>query len=491
SVGRDSWENSRYTLNRGDGKLEQEILGTFSQFPLRLAWAITIHKSQGLTFDKVMIDAGSAFSSGQVYVALSRCTSLEGIVLLSKIPATAIQSNDHVIKGQQALTHRGSLSERFSGARLAFTQQILEQIFSFPDIQLPFNRLLHEMKTNDGKLNREGIEGIRNLHQQFMDDKIIGEKFIGHIYTFMKEEAVIEKNQSLQQRISDAANHFDKRLTVLSDQLKKHALLTEHRDVANEIDEVLKELSISIFTAHYFIQYCKQPFQLQSFLKHKLAFILPRISISCYASGKKQTFNDVSNPELFESLKSWRDRVVEDTGLPIYMIANIETLKQLCVHLPTEKEHLALINGFGKAKIQKYGDDLLDIIRDYCEQHGLEFNLPEGIKSKSRQVKTNIGNADRVDTKKLSFELYKAGKSIAVIAEERKLAPQTIEGHLAHFVENGAISIDDLVVEQKQVLIKEAIIAAPDSNLTELKAVLPEISFGEIRLMMAALKTPS
>lgn len=99
-VGKETWENSRYTLNRTDGKLEQETLGTFTQYPLRLAWAITIHKSQGLTFEKVMIDAGAAFSSGQVYVALSRCTSLAGIVLLSKITPSAIQSNENVIKGQ-------------------------------------------------------------------------------------------------------------------------------------------------------------------------------------------------------------------------------------------------------------------------------------------------------------------------------------------------------------------------------------------------------
>src|SRR5665647_658961 len=107
SVPKETWENSRYVLDKIYGKLQQETLGTFTQFPLRLAWAITIHKSQGLTFEKVMIDAGAAFSSGQVYVALSRCTNLDGIILLSKIPAEAIYSNDNVTKGQQALTHKG------------------------------------------------------------------------------------------------------------------------------------------------------------------------------------------------------------------------------------------------------------------------------------------------------------------------------------------------------------------------------------------------
>ncbi|MBC7868065.1 MAG: AAA family ATPase, partial [Gloeobacteraceae cyanobacterium ES-bin-316] len=157
NVGKETWENTRYTLNRADGKLEQETLGTFTQFPLRLAWAITIHKSQGLTFEKVMIDAGSAFSSGQVYVALSRCTSLAGIVLLSKIPSAAIYSNEHVIKGQQALTHRGSLAERFAGARQLFTQQLLEDIFSFKEIHIAISHLLFVLKDQGEKFNDAGM----------------------------------------------------------------------------------------------------------------------------------------------------------------------------------------------------------------------------------------------------------------------------------------------------------------------------------------------
>src|SRR5690606_24036498 len=79
-VRRETWENIKYKYNKGYDKIEEEVLGTFSQFPLRLAWAITIHKSQGLTFDKAIIDAGTSFAAGQVYVALSRMTGLAGLV---------------------------------------------------------------------------------------------------------------------------------------------------------------------------------------------------------------------------------------------------------------------------------------------------------------------------------------------------------------------------------------------------------------------------
>ena len=208
-VGKETWENTRYTLNRADGKLEQETLGTFTQYPLRLAWAITIHKSQGLTFEKVMIDAGASFSSGQVYVALSRCTSLEGIVLLSKLSSTTLFSNDHVVKGQQSLTHKGSLAERFTGARQVFTQQLISETFSFNDVEIGIALLLHHITQQQDKLNAESLPWIENIKQHFIADKSVGLKFIDVVSHIMKDEPVIENNEAAQKRISDAARNFE------------------------------------------------------------------------------------------------------------------------------------------------------------------------------------------------------------------------------------------------------------------------------------------
>lgn len=99
-VEREVWENKKYTLN-DDKEIVEEVIGSFEQFPLRLAWAVTIHKSQGLTFDKVIIDAGKSFTLGQVYVALSRCRTLEGIYLKSKITPSVIFSDKRIDNFQE------------------------------------------------------------------------------------------------------------------------------------------------------------------------------------------------------------------------------------------------------------------------------------------------------------------------------------------------------------------------------------------------------
>lgn len=485
-VGKETWENSRYSLNRADGKLEQEILGTFTQYPLRLAWAITIHKSQGLTFEKVMIDAGAAFSSGQVYVALSRCTSLEGIVLLSKIPPAAIHSNDLVIKGQQSLSYKGSLAERFAGARQLYTQQLLEDIFSFREINDAVDQLVFQIIHHHDKLNTEAKNWIENFKQHLAADKEVGLKFIGHISFLMKEEAVIENNAGLQKRISDAANHFIPKLEKYMQQLKSHPLITEHKEAATPINEKLNEFALELFNSNFYLQYCIQPFSVTGFLQHKLKYVLARFNISCYASETKTTGTDLSNQELFDTLKRWRNQVCSETGEAIYMVANQKSLLEICEYLPLTKKELMQISGFGKAKAEKYGDEILEAVESYCNRHGLESRMHLKVPDPKRERKPRSTEVKK-DTKTISFELHKAGKKIEEIAKERNYTTATIEGHLAHFIGTNEINIDEIVSKEKQLLIKEVAIKHGTSSLSVLIADLPKnISYGEIRMVLAA-----
>lgn len=128
---KETWKNIRYTFNEEKNKMEEEEVGTFTQYPVRLAWAITIHKSQGLTFDKAIIDAGASFAAGQVYVALSRLTSLQGLVLYSRIHADSIRADARVAVFTEGEEPADALQAILREEQLLFTEKMLLQSFGW------------------------------------------------------------------------------------------------------------------------------------------------------------------------------------------------------------------------------------------------------------------------------------------------------------------------------------------------------------------------
>jgi hypothetical protein len=375
-VYKDTWENNRYVLNKEDGKLEQQLLGTFTQYPLRLAWAITIHKSQGLTFEKLMIDAASAFSSGQVYVALSRCTSLEGIVLLSKIPSSSIFSNSNVVKAHQSLSHKGSLAERFAGARELFTQDLIEEIFSFADFPGLLGKLGAHLSEHAEKVTSGTVQWFEEVRTLCHTIKHVGDNFVYKAKTALKEVPVIEENTALQERINDAANWFQPRLVEIKNKVEKHPIVTDHKEAATDINEDLQNLLSACLYHIFAMSYCSNPFAIEGFLQHKLNFAKPKVSVTSYAGNKITAGGTVSSEnELLATLKRWRNHIVEETGQPVYLVANGKSLAEIAVYLPLAKKDLLLITGFGKAKVDKYGDEIIEMVDDYCTRHELPTNM--------------------------------------------------------------------------------------------------------------------
>jgi PIF1-like helicase/Helix-turn-helix domain/HRDC domain/Helicase len=481
----ETWENTRYTVYRTDEKLQQEVLGRFSQYPLRLAWAITIHKSQGLTFDKVMIDAAASFSSGQVYVALSRCTRLEGIVLLTPIPPSAIYTNTHVVNAQSSLAPKGSLADRFAGARHVFTLQLIEEIFSFGEMQQPLSLLNKQVQLNAGKLNDTPAEWLQAFTQQYNQQKAVADKFAIRAHELMKDDAVIETNTTLQKRINDAAGYFIPVVNNLKNDLQNHEIITEHKEVAAVLDEPLQELMHAFVKISYFLQYALQPFEVAGFLRHKLNLAIPRIQISTYAANKKPAAvsGDIPNPELYFSLRNWRDKICNEENMPVYLVANSDTLKEICLYLPLTKQHLLLLGGFGKAKVERFGDELLDMVERYCNQYGLETNIEaKGANPKRQRKEKTEPKEEKIPSSSISLQLYQQGKTFAEVAKERSLAVSTIEGHIAEHIKTGEVPVsvfaDDAIVKH----VSEILLNNPDKKQGELKAVIGDaISFTQIR----------
>jgi ATP-dependent DNA helicase RecQ len=181
---------------------------------------------------------------------------------------------------------------------------------------------------------------------------------------------------------------------------------------------------------------------------------------------------------------------MQEENVLIYMVANQATLKEIATYLPLNKKDLLQISGFGKVKVDKYGDDIIDAVEEYCSRNGIETNMhalpSKASKEKALREKNTVA---KTDTKTTSFNLYKEGKNIAEIAAERNLSVATIEGHFVPFIMEGEIEINDLVSPKKQQLILDAVaIHGALSHKTLIENLPADFTYGEIKMVLAAGK---
>jgi ATP-dependent DNA helicase RecQ len=189
---------------------------------------------------------------------------------------------------------------------------------------------------------------------------------------------------------------------------------------------------------------------------------------------------------LFQRLKDVRRQLAMNENVAAYIVLSDASLIELSTYLPQNMEEMTKISGFGAVKLEKYGREFLETVIEYCRAYNhasrIHFKLPK------RQRKPR---AEReTDTKQQSYELFKQGRSINEIAETRGFSPVTIEGHLAFYIQQGKISIDELVQQSKIHAILEAIEKVGGTRLTPVKEALGEnYSFGEIKYVMAHIES--
>ena len=167
------WENSKYVINEQTQEMETQVQGIFRQYPLRLAWAITIHKSQGLTFDKAIIDAAASFASGQVYVALSRCRTLEGMVLATPLRQSAVMTDLRVedyIELQEKAAHESM--ERLETIKMEYFSELLGDMFDFRNLSYLQKRMLGVCS----EFPSGTFVGLTQKHNDILN--ILGEKVV-------------------------------------------------------------------------------------------------------------------------------------------------------------------------------------------------------------------------------------------------------------------------------------------------------------------------
>lgn len=375
-VEKETWSNVKYTINQETKEITETIAGTFSQYPLKTAWAITIHKSQGLTFEHAIIDASAAFSHGQVYVALSRCKTLEGLVLSSPITRNAMIKDLRIQEFSSSVADKQPGKEQLEKAQQHYFEELVTELFNFGSIQQRLQYAAYMVYTHLQKLYPELNTQYANTRDAFRSVITeVGGRFQQQLSRMISENPNYLQDEMIQERVRKGVAYFIEHIDSLCSSLEENsAVEIDNKESRKAVNNAIGKFTEELHLKQETLKACKEGFSIARYLSAK-----SKASIEPPAAAKKRSerssqpakatiSSDILHPELYNSIKRWRYELATEKELPPYTILQQKALLGIVNTLPTNSRELLAIPGIGKKVIENYGSILLGLVEEYKKQ---------------------------------------------------------------------------------------------------------------------------
>ncbi len=379
-VEKTTWENIEYSVDSQTASISQKVVGTFTQFPLKLAWAITIHKSQGLTFDHAIIDARSAFAPGQVYVALSRCRTFEGLVLSAPLPAHAVKTDPVVSRYMKETTNRQPSPKFLVLAKIRYQRRLLLECFDFGRLRRRLGRLSTLLRVNARWIQVSGDGDWDSARQQAENEIcLVGEKFQRQLTAMFPPDRPPAADPAILERLAKASVYFEDRFSqILLPWLDHFAVETDNKEIGRRINQAAMLLQEEATLKRAAVRSFREGFSPQRYLRALSVAAMGHQRPKRKSATVLYTEADVGHPELFATLRQWRKHKAREEGIAQYQVLHQKTVVQIAVHLPDSIQALKKIKGIGKRLAARYGEEIIAMVSAYRRKHGIEVvTLPE------------------------------------------------------------------------------------------------------------------